>query len=201
MVSRPWPESFVTDAAAPWLWLVAGPNGAGKSTYAWATVYALSHPPPERVSFLGGRETVDRMRALLDRRESFAFETALSGSSRLRLARQAKSEGWNLGLVYVGLRSSDLAVSRVRNRKCKRGRGVPAADVRRRYQGSLRNLLVVYQMADEVLVFDNSSAREPMRRLLEARAGRMLFKASRLPSWPRGALGAELGRGRRRARK
>jgi predicted ABC-type ATPase len=210
-VARSSSESLSASSSAPRLWLLAGPNGAGKSTYA-PTLSAsvgqvitadeiarrLSPTAPERVPLLAGREAINRMRVLLGNRESFAIETTLSGSLHLRLARQAKSEGWYLGLVYVGLRSSDVAIRRVRNRKRKGGHGVPATDVRRRYQRSLQNLPIIFGIADEVLVFDNSSARQPMRKVLEARRRRVVFAAPGLPNWLSGALRPALRRTRRR---
>jgi predicted ABC-type ATPase len=44
---------------------------------------------------------------LLAERRSFAVETTLSGRFHLEIARRAKTAGWKVGVLYIGLRSSD----------------------------------------------------------------------------------------------
>jgi predicted ABC-type ATPase len=46
-----------------------------------------------------------------------------------------------------------------------------------------RNLAVVRQHANRILVLDNSSARRPMRRVLEVNRGEVVFRAKRFPKW------------------
>ena len=201
----------MTDARPPWLWLVAGPNGAGKSTYVprlSADISEIVMPDeiarrispgaPERAALSAGRHAMLRMFALLKERRSFAVETTLSGEFHLRVARQAKSEGWNVGLIYIGLRSPELAILRVRQRHRSGGHDVPAADVARRYKRSLQNLSILFPVADETLVFDNSSSSRRMKRVLVAREGRVDFRASQLPAWLNGALRPAPRRTRRR---
>lgn len=191
----------------PWLWFVAGPNGAGKSTYAPnlsaaieeivgpdAIAEQLSPTSLETAALSAGRAAIRRIRNLLKERRSFAVETTLSGRFHLQLARSAKSQGWNVGILYIGLRNPELAIERVRQRRLRGGHDVPSADVRRRYERSLRNLPVAYQLADLGFVLDNSSARRPMKRLLAVRQGIVIFRASRLPSWLRLALVTVSGR-------
>ena len=185
----------------PWLWLIAGPNGAGKSTYApnlAANVeeivtpdelaYALAGQAPQAAAFQAGRLAVRRRTELLDQRRSFAVETTLSGRRHLEIIQRARAEGWSVGVVYIGLGSPDLAVERVRGRVSQGGHDVPAAEVRRRYERSLKNLAAVYQLADRLLVLDNSSARSPMKRVLEADSGSLVYRRPRLPKWLSSAL-------------
>src|SRR5260370_42016099 len=135
----------------PWLWLLAGPNGAGKSTYAPKfenipvintdeIARKLSPSAPERAAFAAGRRSIALMRRYLRRKKSFAVETTLSGQLHIDAAEKASAEGWRVGLVYIGLASSRLAIERVRQRQPAEGHGVPAADVHRRYERSLRQL-------------------------------------------------------------
>jgi predicted ABC-type ATPase len=189
-------------SAAPWLWLLAGPNGAGKSTYAPnlaaiveevvgpdAIAQQLLPTAPEKATLTAGRPAVARKRELLRERQSFAVETTLSGRSHLRDVQQAKSEGWNVGVIYIGLASPALAIARVRERRLAGGHDVPPQDVRRRYDRSLRNLAVACTIADLVVVLDNSG-RRPMTRVLEVRRGVVLFGHERLPKWLRPTLEA-----------
>lgn len=97
---------------------------------------------------------------------------------------QARRDGWNIGVIYIGLGSADLALERVRERVRQGGHNVPPEDVRRRYHRSLYNLDLIYELADRLIVIDNSSVQDPMRRMLEVdRGGRVLFLRRRLPKW------------------
>jgi len=170
---------------APWLWLVAGPNGAGKTTYARSIssevdeivrpdllAIELSAEDPDRVALQAGRLAIARIKSLLQQKRSFAVETTLSGKFHLDTAKKAKSAGWNVGIVYIGLTSPTVAIARVRLRKLGGGHNVPAADVRRRYRRSLVNLnecfwdcgqacsagQLFFANADETVVGDKSRA-------------------------------------------
>lgn len=101
---------------SPWLWLIAGPNGSGKSTYAPnltsvveeivrpdELAYELSPDKPESVALKAGRLAINRIESLLEQKRSSAVETTLSGRFHLDAAQRAKSGGWNVGIVYIGL--------------------------------------------------------------------------------------------------
>jgi len=195
-------------SAQLWLWLIAGPNGAGKTTYApnlAADVEEIVRPDelashlsreaPENVAFQAGRLAISRRTELFKQRRSFAVETTLSGRRHLLIVERAKSEGWSVGVVYIGLGSADLAIERVRERVTTQVRhDVAAADVRRRYQRSLENLAAIYQLADRLVVLDNSSSSTPnrMKRVLEVDRARMMFRQRRLPKWLTAALSRRL---------
>ena len=187
--------------SSPWLWLIAGPNGAGKSTYAPnissdveeivmpdQLASGLSPNAPEREAVRSARLAINRIRTLLVERRSFAIETTLSGRFHLDIAARAIAAGWKLGVIYIGLRSSKLAVERVRLRHLRGGHNVPAADVRRRYSRSLKNLAEIYRIVNIHVVLDDSSPRLPMKRVLEAQEGRIVFKLQNFPKWLDGTL-------------
>ncbi len=195
----------------PWLWLLAGPNGAGKSTYApnlSAAIEQIIGPDaiagqllptaPEKAALQAGREAIRHIRQSLNERRSFAIETTLSGRLHLRVVHRAKSEGWNVGLVYIGLANPRKAIERVRQRRLRGGHDVPATDVRRRYERSLRNLPSFFRLADAVLVLDNSSTKHPMKMVLEARQEKVTFRSRRVPTWLRGSLKPIRRRSKRR---
>lgn len=187
----------------PWLWLLAGPNGAGKTTFApnlSAAIGQIIGPDaiatqllpiaPEKAALPAGREAIRHIREALKERRSFAVETTLSGHFHFQVARSARSQGWNIGVVYIGLRSPELAIERVRRRRRTGGHHVPATDVRRRYERSLRNLPFFFRLADAVFVLDNSSTKHRMKMVLEARRGKVTSRARKLPIWLRVSLKA-----------
>jgi len=172
-----------------WFWLLAGSNGAGKSTYAPnLPVEEFINPDdiarhlkpdaPEEAALSAGREALRRILDSIEaKRASFAVETTLSGRFHLQAVRNAKQAGWNVGLVYVGVRSADLAIHRIEQRIISGGHSVPVDDVRRRYERSLENLSTVYQLSDLALIFDNSSSKREMQRVLEARSWQNHFQS------------------------
>ena len=186
-----------------WLWLVAGPNGAGKSTFApqlSAAITQIIGPDaiaeqllpiaPEKAALPAGREAIRQIRESLKARRSFAIETTLSGRFHFQIVQSARSQGWNVGLIYIGLRSPELAIKRVQQRRRTGGHHVPAADVRRRYERSLRNLPIFFRLADAVFVLDNSSTKYPMKMVLGARVGEVTFSSRKLAMWIRARLKA-----------
>jgi predicted ABC-type ATPase len=86
------------------LYIIAGPNGAGKTTFAReflpnyadcrnfvnADLIAQGMAPfsPETAAIRAGRMMLGEIQALATRRESFAFETTLSGRSYMPLLRR-----------------------------------------------------------------------------------------------------------------
>lgn len=89
--------------------IVAGPNGAGKTTFALdylmnetncrsfinADMMALGISPlaPETVQIKAGKLFMQELTLHLERRESFCFETTLSGVSYLPKIRQWRKNG------------------------------------------------------------------------------------------------------------
>ena len=190
---------------SPWLWLIAGPNGAGKTTYARSLsseigelvrpdllALQLSPENPERVALKAGRLAIDRIKSLLQQKRSFAVETTLSGRFHLDIVKSAKSDRWNVGIVYIGLKTPTIAIERVRLRKLTGAHSVPPEDIRRRYRRSLVNLASICGIADRLVVLDNSSERTPMKRMLEMRSHQTVFRRQRLPKWLTSALGSIL---------
>jgi predicted ABC-type ATPase len=74
------------------------------------------------------------------------------------------------------------------------GHHVPVADIRRHYARSLKNLAILWRTASRILVLDNSSARQPIKRVLEVREGEIVFRLRRLPKWLSNSVGAMLRR-------
>jgi len=118
----------MTAPQQPTCWIIAGPNGAGKTTFALnylpqvakcqnfinADLIAAGLSPlaPESRLLAASRLFLVEIRARLQARADFAFETTLSGRSYLKLISQMKSEGWRIELIYLALPS--VAMSRFR---------------------------------------------------------------------------------------
>jgi predicted ABC-type ATPase len=165
------------------LYIIAGPNGVGKTTFAStflpkysdcknfinADLIAQGMSPfsPEAAAVRAGRLMLGEIRFFSRRRDTFAFETTLSGRSYLRLIRQLKKQGYKVHFFFLAVKDVDVALSRVRDRVLKGGHDVPEAVIRRRFSRSIRNFLAEYRpLADSWYLFDNSG-RTPVVIALE----------------------------------
>lgn len=159
----------------PSVYIIGGPNGAGKTTFAReflpnyadcknfinADLIAQGVSPfsPEAAAFRAGRLMLEEIDLYAKRGESFGFETTLSGRSYLSLIRRLKRRGYDVHFFYLWVPSVELALSRIRGRVLLGGHDVPAVDVRRRFDRSIRNFLVHYRpLADSWTLYDNTTA-------------------------------------------
>lgn len=155
------------------LYIIAGPNGAGKTTFAQeflpryadcrnfvnADLIAKGVSPfsPESAAFRAGRLMFDEIELLAKKDQDFGFETTLSGRTHLNLIRDLKERGYAVHLFFLWVPTAELALSRVQDRVLKGGHDVPAVDVRRRFERSMRNFFRSYcRLADSWILFDNS---------------------------------------------
>jgi len=93
-------------------------------------------------------------------------------------------------VVYIGLGSPDLAIQRVRERVSQGGHDRASGRYPPALPTSLGNLAIVYERADRLVVLDNSSVRNRMKRVLEVNKGTVVFRHRRLPKWLSAALRA-----------
>ena len=152
--------------------IVAGPNGAGKTTFAMK--YLPVHPDgmdyvnadliaaglapmdPLSANIRAGRLLLAELDRLTAEKQSFAFETTLSGRAYLRRIIRWRELGYWVKLYFLSLPTADDAVERVRHRVAKGGHHVPEADVRRRFAAGLSNFHNVYaESVDDWVLFDN----------------------------------------------
>jgi predicted ABC-type ATPase len=157
---------------------LAGPNGAGKSTSApWllkdslkvtdfvnADIIArgLSAFEPERAALPAGRVMLGRIKELARSRASFAFETTLASRTFAPWIEGLIRGGYVFHLVFLWLRDSDLAVTRVADRVRKGGHSVPTPTIRRRYVRGLRNFFEIYRpLSASWLIYDSSGPFRP----------------------------------------
>lgn len=157
----------------PKIIIIAGPNGAGKTTFAReflpqeagcpvfvnADLIAAGLSPfaPERVAIQAGRLTLEAIGQHVTRRESFAFETTLSGKAYARQIPQWRQLGYRVELFFLKLASADMAVQRVAERVRQGGHDIPEATIRRRFDAGTRLFFEVYRpLVDQWVLYDNS---------------------------------------------
>lgn len=162
--------------------IVAGPNGAGKTTFALeylmnetecrafinADMIALGLSPlaPGTVQVAAGKIFLEQLDKHLKQRESFCFETTLSGTSYLSKIRQWKQEGWRVFLHYLWIPDVSFSALRVQERVSQGGHDIPREAILRRYGKSLHNLFRYAPLCHEALCYDNSRYRDASRPLI-----------------------------------
>ena len=153
--------------------VIAGPNGAGKTTFARqylpedarvihfvnADLIATGLSPlkPDLAAIAAGRLVLQEIDRLAESRADFAFETTLSGLTYVRRLQQWKQAGYRVEIVYLRLRSTQLALRRIAARVRQGGHNVPRKDVVRRFKQGLANFENIYRpLADSWAVYENS---------------------------------------------
>ena len=106
---------------------------------------------------------LERMRHLAVSRKNFAFETTLASRTLAPWPAAWKRDGYHVHLLFLWLKSAELAVTRVTERVRLGGHDVPAEVVRRRYAAGLQNLFQLYMpLVDSWQLFDNSEGPHPV---------------------------------------
>ena len=162
----------------PKIVIIAGPNGAGKTTFARAFLpqeaqcphfinadliaAGLSPFAPEAAAIKAGRLMLEEIAACAARRESFAFETTLSGLGYLRHIRGWKASGYHVSLFFLALPSVDLAIARVAERVRQGGHNIPEDVIRRRFEAGRRNFNQHYRAAVHAWVLYDNAGEEPV---------------------------------------
>ena len=153
--------------------IIAGPNGAGKTTFAREYLLKEAHCPdfinvdliaaglspfdPDRAAIQAGRVMLSEIQRRVRKRESFAFETTLSGQIYARMIPEWRVEGYRVRLIFLGLPDPEMAIARVAMRVAQGGHNVSSAVIRRRFEAGLRNFRNVYMnLVDKWEWYDNS---------------------------------------------
>jgi predicted ABC-type ATPase len=153
--------------------IIAGPNGAGKTTFAReflvreadcpsfvnADLIAAGLSPftPEQAALRAGRLMLKEIRGYVRRRESFAFETTLSGRLYAGYIPQWQKTGYRIKLIFLSLPDAEMAVKRVRIRVAQGGHDVDESVIRRRFDKGWNNFHNIYKrLVDAWVLYDNS---------------------------------------------
>jgi predicted ABC-type ATPase len=94
----------------------------------------------------------------MKRSDSFGFETTLAARSYLSLFHRLKNKGYSVHFFYLRIPDVELVLSPITGRVSLGGRDVPAPDVRRCFERSIRNFLFRYRsLADSWVLCDNTA--------------------------------------------
>ena len=168
------------------IFIIAGPNGAGKTTFATEFLPNEADCPdfintdliasglnpfsPDRVGMQAGRLVLNQIREHTLRRESFAFETTLSGRGYARHISRWREQGYRVILFFLRLPTPEMAIARVAQRVLEGGHDVSEEVIRRRFNAGWSNFEHIYRdLVDGWILYDNSG-EQPKRLAEESRA-------------------------------
>ncbi|WP_342481310.1 zeta toxin family protein [Paenibacillus sp. FSL L8-0340] len=178
------------------MFVFAGNNGSGKSTIRNLIVDRLGvsvnidpdalarkinngHPEKSKVS--AGKEAIRIARECIRNKWDFTVETTLAGGNVVRQMRDAKEQGFEIIMFYVGLGDVRLNIERVALRVKNGGHHIETEDIVRRNVTSMNNLLSHLDLIDQLIVIDNSRADGEF--ILEADKSGIKYYLNELPEW------------------
>ena len=153
--------------------IIAGPNGAGKTVFATdflpneancptfinADLIAAGLSPfrPDLAGIRAARLMLNMIHEYVEKGESFAFETTLSGRSYARLIPRWQQQDYRIKLFFLRLPTPEMAAARVRQRVAEGGHNVPEPVIYRRFHAGWSNFEFIYRdLVDEWALYDNS---------------------------------------------
>lgn len=109
------------------------------------------------------------------------METTLAGGNVVRQMRDAKEQGFEIIMFYVGLGDVRLNIERVALRVKNGGHHIETEDIVRRNVTSMNNLLSHLDLIDQLIVIDNSRADGEF--IFEADKSGIKYYLNELPEW------------------
>jgi len=161
------------------LYIIAGCNGAGKTTASFTILpdildcqefvnsdeiaKGLSPFHPDKVIIEAGKIMLHRIECLMNKNSNFAIETTLAPKSYKNTLIKAQEKGYQIIILFFWLQTVELAKKRVQKRVSEGGHDIINEVIERRYVAGIRNLFDIYmQLADEILIFDNSEGKHEL---------------------------------------
>jgi predicted ABC-type ATPase len=183
----------------PILVALAGPNGAGKSSY------FESHLSPAGLPFVNADVLAQSLeidayeaagladairRKLIERRESFIFETVFSdpAGDKLEFLKSAEKAGYAVCLIFIGIGDAEVSGDRVAMRVSQGGHDVPAGKLRQRYPRVMANLKRALVEIGNVMVYDHSDLDAGYRLVATRESGVEIELHGLTPEWLRPLL-------------
>ena len=180
----------------PVCWVIAGPHGAGKTTFALdylpsvakchnfvnADLIAAGFAPlaPGSKKFTAGRVFLREVRYYILQRQDFGFETTLSGVSYRKLIQDLRLKGWRVEMLFLTLRSLELAKYRVEERVRHGGHDIPDDVLERRFFRSLNNFFEKFVLLPDRVACYCNSGTEPQLIFMQRRSHRKMIEPTLL---------------------
>lgn len=133
-------------------------------------------------SYLSAILTDFLRKKLLERGDSFTFETVMSSEDKIEILQKAQRLGFRTYLYYVATEDPDINLTRIQHRVKTGGHSVPSDKVISRYYRSLDLLFPAIKASNRAYIFDNSGES----RLFIAEIGdgnKITILSDTIPTW------------------
>ncbi|WP_457638838.1 zeta toxin family protein [Persephonella sp.] len=149
------------------LFVVAGANGSGKTTFAeeFAKINGLPFLNTDKIArecrsdIEAGRKFLNSVRDMVKNGRSFIIETTLSGRYIKKVVQEAKSNGYQVELIYIFLSDVRANILRVKQRVLKGGHDVKEKDIIRRYYRSKKMFFELQEIFDSWSIIYNGKEK------------------------------------------
>ncbi len=164
---------------------LAGSNGAGKSTFfavhladcGLRFVNADEIAAELTIGPYEAAEAASAIRAaLVQRGESFVFETVLSDpvGEKVDLLAQHAADGYEVVMIFIRICDVATSIQRVSMRASQGGHDIPDEKLEARFARTQANLALAIERLPHVLIFDNSDLSHPYRLVERYQNGEFL---------------------------
>lgn len=121
---------------------------------------------------------------LLEKGETFTFETVMSHASKVAFLQQSKDAGFKNYLYFICTADPVINISRVHQRVELGGHPVPDSKIIKRYHESLQVLPEILPLCHRVFLFDNSTEDRSIEPVAEIDSDkRFIAKSEFIPWW------------------
>ncbi|MFT4024075.1 MAG: hypothetical protein QM664_09870 [Flavihumibacter sp.] len=121
---------------------------------------------------------------LLEKNETFTFETVLSHSSKIDFLRRSNLQGFKNYLYFICMIDPQINIERVSLRVKLGGHSVPEDRIKKRYYESLELLQDIIPLCYRVYLFDNSTEERTIDPVVEIDDKHALvIRTENLPWW------------------
>ena len=104
-----------------------------------------------------GRLFLAQLAENVNKRQTFSFETTMSGRSHLKFLFGLKKSGWRVQIIFLALADIEVSRTRVAERVKSGGHDIPQEILERRFDKCVRNYLNHYiHCADKSICLENS---------------------------------------------
>ncbi len=120
---------------------------------------------------------------LLQKCESFSFETVMSSEDKIEFLKKAKQLGYKTYLYFIATKDPSINISRVKFRVSRGGHDVPEEKIISRYYRSLDLLPEAIKNSWRAYIFDNSVGDGEMHLVAETKDGEVMSEYEDAPNW------------------
>lgn len=184
----------------PQLLIIAGPNGAGKSTFSkdFSAIGAFifdadkeiarieaQYPglPIDSIAYAVQQYFLDCVDDTLKNKRDFTIETNFRDAGLMDTVARFKEDGYNVGMIFIGLSDIQQSMDRVTARVKGRGHFVDTGSIRYNYQESLKNLAHFADRFDNIEFIDASGNLYQLHSLLRIQNRQLVFVTPDIPEW------------------